>query len=151
MKVRRGTLQLMNLSRRELALLVPALGVVMGQEQQPGALDSHVYHPDQNTDLAGKEKKGGRIFFGTDHSGFALEMHQTELGPGVASHPPHKHVHEEIMVVLEGELQTYVEGKTQVAERGAVVYFGSNQLHNVRNAGQVPVRYYVLELRGHAA
>ena len=141
----------MDLSRRELALLFPALADAAGQGQPGGNLDSNVYHPDQRMDLAGKEKKGGRIFYGTDHSGFGLEMHQTELAPGVESHPPHKHVHEEIMVVLEGQLQTWVEGKTQLAERGAVVYFGSNQAHNVRNGGQVPVRYYVLELRGHAA
>ena len=139
----------MHVSRRELALLLPALA--SGQEQPPRRLDSRIYQPDQSTDLAGKEKKGSRIFFGTDHSGFVLEMHQTELGPGIESHPPHQHVHEEIMVVLEGRLQTWVEGKTQVAERGDVVYFGSNQRHGVRNAGQVPVRYYVLELRGRAA
>ena len=132
-------------------MLFPALAMAAGKEQQPGHLDSRIYHPHQSMDLAGKEKKGSRIFFGTDHSGFALEMHETELGPGVESHPPHKHVHEEIMVVLEGQLQTNVEGKTEVAERGAVVYFGSNQSHNVRNAGRVPVRYYVLELRGHEA
>jgi len=142
---------LMDLSRRELALLFPALVGAAAQDQPPGHLDSHVYLPDQNMDLAGKEKKGNRIFFGTDHSGFALEMHQTELGPGVESHAPHKHVHEEMMVVLDGQLQTWVEGKTQLAERGAIVYFGSNQMHNVRNTGSVPVRYYVLELRGHAA
>lgn len=140
----------MLLSRRELALLFPTLtAVAEGQEQPPANLDTHVYHPDQNTDLAGKPKKGERIFFGSEHSGFALEMHQTELGPGVESHPPHKHRHAEIMVVLEGQLQTWVEGKTQLAERGAVVYIGSDQAHKVQNAGQVPVRYYVLELRGH--
>jgi quercetin dioxygenase-like cupin family protein len=141
----------MDVSRRELAFLFPALAMAAGQEQPPGHLGSHVYHPDQSLDLAGKEKKGGRIFYGIDHSGFALEMHQTELAPGVESHPPHKHVHEEIMVVLDGKLQTNVEGKTEIAERGSVVYFGSNQMHNVRNAGQVPVRYYVLELRGREA
>ncbi len=141
----------MDLSRRELALFFSVLAAAAGQEQPPERLGSHVYEPDQSMNLAGKEKKSSRVFFGTDHSGFALEMHQTELGPGVESHPPHKHVHEEIMVVLEGQLQTWVEGKTQLAERGAIVYFGSNQKHNVRNAGQVPVRYYVLELRGQAA
>ena len=136
--------------------MFPALAASLAaaQEQpqrQLAHLDSHVYEPDQSLDLAGKPKKGSRIFYGTDHSGFALEMHQTELGPGVESHPPHKHVHEELMVVMDGQLQTWVEGKTQLAARGAVVYFGSNQMHNVRNTGQVPVRYYVLELHGHGA
>ena len=112
---------------------------------------TNIYHPDQSSELAGKPKKGGRIFFGTDHSGFQLEMHETVLGPAVESHPPHKHVHEEIMVVLEGTLETFVEGKTANAETGAVIYFGSNQLHKVRNAGQIGSRYYGLELRGQAS
>lgn len=141
----------MNLSRRDLALLFPLLATAAAAgEEQPSHLDSHVYVPDQNLDLAGKEKKSSRIFFGADHSAFVLEMHQTELAPGIESHPPHKHVHEEIMIVLDGQLQTWVEGKTQLAERGSIAYFGSNQMHNVRNAGQLPVRYYVLELRGKA-
>ena len=136
------------MSRRELTFLLPALAVAGQQQQQPVALQSRIYQPDQSTNLDGKEKKGSRIFFGKDHSGFELEMHETVLGPGIESHPPHKHVHEEIMVILDGKLETDVEGKKDVADRGDVVYFGSNQLHNVRNAGQTPVRYYVLELRG---
>jgi quercetin dioxygenase-like cupin family protein len=141
----------MDLSRRELHFLLPLLAAQSQAQDHPVSLDSKIYHPDQSTDLHGQPKKGGRIFFGTEHSGFALEMHQTVLGPGVASHPAHKHVHEEIMIVLDGTLETYVEGKTETAEKGAIIYYGSNQLHRVRNAGQVPARYYVLELRGHSA
>ena len=141
----------MELSRRELSLLIPFLAANAGQQQQPESLNTKVYHPDQSSNLGGKEKKGSRIFFGMDHSGFQLEMHETVLGPGIAAHPPHKHVHEEIIIVLEGTLEPTVEGKTERAETGAVIYFGSNQMHNSRNPGQVPVRYYVLELRGHPA
>jgi quercetin dioxygenase-like cupin family protein len=141
----------MDLSRRELHLLLPLLAAQGQGQDHPVRLDSKIYHPDQSTDLHGQPKKGGRIFFGTDQSGFALEMHQTVLAPGVQSHPPHKHVHEEIMIVLDGTLETYIEGKTETAEKGAIIYFGSNQMHRARNAGQVPARYYVLELRGHTA
>ena len=109
-----------------------------------------MYHPDQSTDTAGQKKKGSRTFFGADHSGFELEMHETVLGLGVEAHP-HQHVHKEIMIVLEGTVETYVEGKTEVAESGAVIYFGSNQRHKSRNPGQAPNRYYVLEFRGQEA
>ena len=110
----------MNLSRRELSFLLPLLAA-NADPQQPVKLETNVYHPDQSTDLAGKSKKGSRIFLGEDHSGFQLEMHETVLGPGVAAHPPHKHVHEEIIVVLEGSLETHVEGQTRMAEKGAVI------------------------------
>jgi quercetin dioxygenase-like cupin family protein len=141
----------MDVSRRELSFLAPLLAVAAGgqERQKPVSLDTHVYHPDQSTDLNGKDKKGGRIFFGTDHSGYQLEMHETVLGPGVYSHPPHKHVHEEIITMLEGTVEINVEGKTQVADKGSIIYYGSNQMHNLRNVGQGPARYYVLELRGH--
>jgi len=141
----------MDLSRRELSFLLPLLAGNADPQQQPVKLETNIYHPDQSTDLAGKSKKGSRIFLGEDHSGFQLEMHETVLGPGVAAHPPHKHIHEEIIVVLEGSLETHVEGQTKLAETGAVIYFGSNQMHNSRNPGQAPNRYYVLELRGHDA
>ena len=140
----------MDLSRRELQFLLPLLAAQANAEDHPVRLDSKIYRPDQSTDLHGQPKKGGRIFYGTDHSGFGLEMHQTVLGPGVASHEPHQHVHEEIMIVLEGTLETYVEGKTDIAEKGAIIYYGSNQMHRARNAGTIPARYYVLELRGHS-
>ncbi len=139
---------MLSLSRRELSCLLPFLSAQAGQPS-PENLSTKVYYPDQSTDLAGQKKKGSRIFLGADHSGFQLEMHETVLGPGVEAHPPHQHLHEEIIIVLEGTLETYVEGKTELAQTGAVIYFGSNQKHKSRNPGQVPSRYYVLELRGH--
>jgi quercetin dioxygenase-like cupin family protein len=138
----------MSLSRRELPFLLPLIALQADAQDHPAGLASGTYHPDGSTDLHGQPKKSGRIFFGREHSGFALEMHQTVLGPGVASHEPHKHIHEEIMIVLEGSLETFVEGITDTVEKGAIIYYGSNQMHRVRNAGTIPARYYVLELRG---
>lgn len=141
----------MDLSRRELHLLLPLLAAQGQAQDHPVPLGAKVYHPDQSTDLHGQPKKGGRIFFGTEHSGFAIEMHQTVLGPGVESHAPHKHIHDEFMIVLDGTLQTYIDGKTDVAEKGAIIFYASNKMHQVRNTGTVPARYYVIELRGHSA
>jgi quercetin dioxygenase-like cupin family protein len=53
--------------------------------------------------------------------------------------------------VLDGTLETYVEGKTEIAEKGAIIFYASNQMHRARNPGTVPARYYVLELRGHTS
>jgi quercetin dioxygenase-like cupin family protein len=72
-----------------------------------------------------------------------LEGHVTTLKPGAASHPPHQHVTEEIIVLLEGKLEVNVNDRKQVAETGAVLFFASNDLHNVRNVGTVPAVYYV--------
>lgn len=143
----------MNFSRRELAALLPALAAAQSAEEskQSNSLPGMVYHSSQIPYKGDDTKKSRRFFDGVDHSGFHLEMHETILGPGTQSHPPHKHVHEEIMIVFEGTVETYMDGKTDRAEAGSVIYMSSNHMHNARNPGSVPCRYYVLELRGHEA
>jgi len=140
----------MTLSRRELAALIPVLATAQ-QAPPPALLPSKVYHSKQIPYTGDQKKKGRRFFYGTNRSPFNLEMHETILGPGVETHAPHKHVHEEIVIVVEGTMETLIEGKTETAEAGSVVYFASNQMHSSRNAGTTPCRYYVLELRGDAA
>jgi len=133
----------MRLSRRDLTLLLPALAAA-----QPGRLPSKIYRNSQIPYEGDAKKKGREFFKGATHSNFALEMHETILGPDVQTHAPHKHEHEEIVIVFEGTVETYLEGKTELAEAGSVIYFASNQMHSARNAGTTPCRYYVLELRG---
>lgn len=140
----------MNLSRRQLAALLPALAAAQQTPSHP-LLPSKVYHSNQIPYTGDQKKKGRRFFYGHNRSDFNMEMHETILGPGVESHPPHKHVHEEIMIVLEGTVEATIEGTGETAEAGSVIYFASNQTHNSRNAGAIPCRYYVLELRGDAA
>jgi quercetin dioxygenase-like cupin family protein len=139
----------MNLSRRELAALVPILAAA--QQAPSRTLPSKTYHSNQIPYEGDQKKKGRRFFYGANRSGFNLEMHETILGPGIETHAPHKHVHEEIVIVLEGTMEAFIEGKTETAEAGSVVYFASNELHSSRNAGTTPCRYYVLELRGDVA
>jgi quercetin dioxygenase-like cupin family protein len=140
----------MKLSRRELAALVPVLAVAQ-QAPSRALLPSKVYHSNRIPYEGDQKKKGRRFFYGSNRSGFNMEMHETILGPGIETHAPHKHVHEEIVIVLEGTMEAFIEGNTEIAEAGSVVYFASNQLHSSRNAGATPCRYYVLELRGDVA
>jgi XRE family transcriptional regulator, regulator of sulfur utilization len=136
----------MKLSRRDLAILFPALSA--SQTAPAATLPSKIYHSGQ-IDYQGDQKKKGRAFFrGPNHSGFQFEMHETVLGGGIQTHAPHRHEHEEIIILVEGSVETYIEGKTELTEAGSVLYFGSNQMHSVRNAGTAPCRYYVIELRG---
>ena len=139
-------------SRRAFASLLPVLAAA--QPRPAGTLPAAVYAHDAipyQPDPDNPRKKGRRFFRGAEHSGFGLEAHETILGPGSETHEPHKHEHEEILVVFEGTVQTYMEGKTELAVAGSVIYFGSNQMHSLRNAGPTPCRYYVIELRGKQA
>lgn len=142
----------MNLSRRELSLLsVLAAARAAAQPPPPGTLPSKVYHHQEIPYEGDQKKKGRRFFYGANRSGFNLEMHEAILGAHTETHSPHKHEHEEIVIVFEGTVETYLEGKTETAEAGSVIYFGSNQMHSARNAGTTPCRYYVIELRGNEA
>lgn len=143
----------MSFSRRDLALMLPALAVKKAAAQKPpmATLPAKVYHSAQIPYLGDEKKKGRAFFRGPDHSGFDLEAHETVLGPGTETHAPHKHEHEEVVILIEGTGQTFMEGKTETVEAGSVIHFGSNQMHSFRNAGTTPCRYYVIELRGREA
>jgi (S)-ureidoglycine aminohydrolase len=139
----------MKLSRRDLGLLLPALAAA--QQPAAGIAPSKIHHSGQIPYRGDERKKGRQFFRGTNHTAFDIEMHETVLGAGVETHPPHKHEHEEIVIVVEGALDTYLEGKREVAETGSVLFFGSNQAHTVKAAGTTACRYYVVELRGNRA
>jgi len=147
----------MKCSRRDLGLLLPSLAAIaMSPARRPQAtprqkLATRMYHHSQIPYTGDATKKARQFFTGETHGGFNLEVHETILGAGVQTHAPHKHVHEEIIIVVEGTVETYVEGKTETVEAGSVIYFGSNQMHSARNVGQTPSRYYVVELRGDEA
>jgi quercetin dioxygenase-like cupin family protein len=129
--------------------LLPALAATGASAQvQSAALTGTVYHNDKVPFTGNETKTGRRFFMGKTHGGFNLEMHETTLAPGIETHPPHKHLHEEILIVVEGTVQTYIDGKTDTAQAGSVIFYGSNQMHNAKNVGTVTCKYKVIELRG---
>src|ERR1700722_11645117 len=67
-----------------------------------------------------------------------LEMHVSTLNPGLASHPPHRHVNEELIILREGECETLSSGNWVKVPPGSVVFNASNSLHGFRNVGTVP-------------
>jgi quercetin dioxygenase-like cupin family protein len=73
-----------------------------------------------------------------------LEMHVGMLNPGETSHPPHKHVNEELIILKEGTCETLSNGQWVRVEAGSVVFNASNSLHGFRNVGQWPAIYYVI-------
>lgn len=73
-----------------------------------------------------------------------LEMHVGMLNPGETSHPPHRHVNEELIVLKEGTCETLSNGQWVRVEAGSVVFNASNSLHGFRNVGQWPAIYHVI-------
>ena len=141
----------MRISRRDLRFLLPALAAAGAQGQQTASVEtmtSKAYPSDKIPYTGDDKEKGRRFFLAATHAGFKVEVHETNLGPGIEAHPPHQHVHEEIMVVTAGSLEANMDGVKQTVPAGSVLVFGSNKPHNVRNPGTVTAKYYVIELRG---
>ena len=73
-----------------------------------------------------------------------LEMHVTTLNPGQTSHPPHRHVNEELIIIREGDCETLSDGKWVEVGPGSVVFNASNSLHGFRNIGGTTAVYHVI-------
>ena len=79
-----------------------------------------------------------------------LEMHVTTLRAGEASHPPHKHPEEELIVVKEGTVLSLVGGQEHRLGPGSVILQASNEMHSIRNVGDTPATYHVILWRSGA-
>lgn len=73
-----------------------------------------------------------------------FQSHITTLNPGLASHPPHQHALEELIFLKEGRLEVTINGQTYPAGPGSVLFYASNDFHNVRNVGATPATYIVV-------
>ena len=73
-----------------------------------------------------------------------LEMHVTTLPAGMSSHPPHTHPNEECIIIREGTIDAFQNGKTTRVGPGAILFMASNQAHNVTNVGTTPATYHVI-------
>jgi quercetin dioxygenase-like cupin family protein len=79
-----------------------------------------------------------------------LEVHVTTLDPGKASHPPHKHPNEELVIVKQGTVEVLVNGEWKRVGPGSVIFNASNQLHGLRNVGKDQAIYHVVNWRSAA-
>jgi quercetin dioxygenase-like cupin family protein len=135
----------MNCSRRDLALLVPAVAAAQEKAEKPKLASKPYLYEEMPVKENGQNRQRA-VLNGLTHSGNAVEVHLTELGPGQAPHAPHKHVHEEIVMLQRGTLEVTIEGKTTKVTPGSVTYVASNEMHGWRNPGTERAQYFVIAL-----
>jgi len=73
-----------------------------------------------------------------------LELHVTTLNPGQTSHAPHQHPNEELVIIREGTVDALVQGEWKRVGPGSVIFNASNQLHGLKNVGDTPATYHVI-------
>jgi XRE family transcriptional regulator, regulator of sulfur utilization len=140
------------MTRREISFLALGLGVgalatalaQTGGAAEPVKLGSGVFTwqslPVEKT--ANGERRA--VFDGATATVDRLETHVTNVDVGKASHAAHRHPDEELVYVREGVVEATINGVAKLAPAGSVIFYASNDLHGMRNAGDVPVSYFVL-------
>jgi (S)-ureidoglycine aminohydrolase len=74
-----------------------------------------------------------------------LEMHVTTLNAGLKSHDPHRHVAEEIILMMDGRTEMQIGENLYKGKEGSVFFMNSNVLHGIRNEGTTPCTYFAFQ------
>jgi quercetin dioxygenase-like cupin family protein len=134
--------------RRDVTLALvavsAALGVAAVAEQRPPVLQNTVFDWESMPVKPTSAGSTRQIFRGPTATLDELEMHVTTLNPGLASHEPHRHGNEEVVIVKEGTVEWFVGGTWKRVGPGSVLFAASNQPHGIRNVGTTPATYHVV-------
>lgn len=140
----------MKYSRRDLPVLATALLAGRAAHAAKGdRLKTAIINREDVVATKSNAASQRKYFDGVNHEGMPIESHESELPPGEAPHPPHKHVHEEMIVVFQGTMEVFVEGTgTKKITPGGFAYVNSNELHGWKNVGTTTARYLIIAI-GH--
>jgi mannose-6-phosphate isomerase-like protein (cupin superfamily) len=151
------------MTRREVFVglsAMAAIGVAMTGEpleaQTPaeasgaGVLsEARVYPYDQMP--VRKMANGGEsrdVLRGALPTGEVIAVHESLQPAGMKPNAPHTIQHTEVMVVVEGTLEFEHDGKSEKVGPGGVILVATGTLHTVRNVGDGPARYCVVQIGG---
>jgi len=83
---------------------------------------------------------------GQTAEGAHVEVHETQLNPGAEPHPPHRHKHEEFLLLMKGQIEVTVDGNTSTLTPGSVGFWKAMSLHHLRNTGSEIAQYFIVGL-----
>jgi mannose-6-phosphate isomerase-like protein (cupin superfamily) len=91
------------------------------------------------------------VLQGKTGTGDAVSVHITTQPKGAQANPAHAIQHTEFFCVEEGVLEIEHDGRVDRVEPGDVMLIAKGTVHQVRNAGEGPVRYFVVAIGGDVA
>lgn len=81
-------------------------------------------------------------------TGEVIAVHESQQPTGMKPNAPHTIQHTEVIVVVEGTLAFEHDGKSEKVGPGGVILVATGTLHTVRNVGDGPARYCVVQIGG---
>jgi (S)-ureidoglycine aminohydrolase len=136
----------MDATRRSLLQAIPMLAASSAFAANSATLSSFVKPYDELPVTQNGKNEAREILDGVLHDGKPLEIHYTTLGAASQPHPPHRHVNEELFVLMKGTLEVTISGKTTTIGPGSVAFAYSNDLHGVYNPGPEKAQYLVVSI-----
>jgi quercetin dioxygenase-like cupin family protein len=109
-------------------------------------LQSAVYNWEKLQVKPSKVGEGRAVLNGSTVTLANLETHITTINAGEAPHGAHRHPDEEFVLVREGTLEVNINGRTERAGPGSVLFLASNDLHGWRNVGDTRATYHVIRI-----
>jgi quercetin dioxygenase-like cupin family protein len=105
-------------------------------------------YEEMTTRVAPNGAEGRNVFRGTLATGESVGAHESMLPAGAPPVPLHPIRHSEMIVVQQGTVAFDHDGKSEIATPGSIVYVAIGTVHRIRNVGDGPARYVVLQVGG---
>jgi len=130
--------------------IVLGCGVAEAQTNGPNPLASARVFPYEEMTVRTSPNgvEGRSVFSGTLATGEAVGVHETMQPVGATPNPAHKIQHSELIVVQQGTLEFQHDGKAERIGPGGLIYVAFGTVHAVKNVGDVPAKYVVIQIGG---
>ncbi len=133
-----------------VAVLVSACGIAAAQttDENPLATARVFSYDDMKSRTTPNGSQNSMVFRGTLTTGEAVGAHETMQPAGTVRPALHKIQHSELIVVEQGTLEFEHDGKAERAGPGSIIYVAFGTMHAVKNVGDGPAKYVVIQIGG---
>jgi quercetin dioxygenase-like cupin family protein len=131
------------------ALIVPCgLACAQSAPDKPPSLSQAFPYEQMSvvTNPNGTERR--MVFNGVMATGEAVGVHESTQPVGAPAPQLHSIQHSEIIVVRQGTIEFLHDGKADRLGPGSVAYVAFGTQHAIKNAGDVPAQYVVIQIGG---
>ncbi len=138
-----------DLNRRDFGMMAAAFAALAGVAEAQGDAGMGTSTVFRFSELPVKKSANGgesrAVMHGTLPTGEFVEVHETMLPPGQMPHAPHRHSHSEFILIREGSVEHWNNGKVEApAGPGDIIFNAHGVGHGLKNVGTTPAKYFVV-------